>query len=109
MFFRRAEVGAATSVHPISFSRKLFGVSRAAGSGRPAGSIQLYRVTDVLHDGRTVDVPAREIASTVAGWLAELGVRSPLVEQLERAVHAGDWTTAYAIGEHLSVKVSCAS
>lgn len=109
MFFRRAEAGALPAVQPISFSRKLFGVTRAARSGRPAAALPLYRVTDVLHDGRAVNVPAREIASTVAGWLAELGVHSPLVEQLERAVDAGDWPTAYAIGQHLSVKVSCAS
>lgn len=109
MFFRRAEAGAATAVAPSGFSRKLIGVARGVGSGHPTGSPALYRVTDVLHDGRAVDVPAREIASTVAGWLAELGVRSPLVEQLERAVSAGDWTTAYAIGQHLSVKVSFAS
>ena len=109
MFFRRAEAGASTAVQPISFSRKLFGATRAGGSGRPTAAVPLYRVTDVLHDGRAVNVPAREIASTVAGWLAELGVRSPLVEQLERAVDAGDWPTAYAIGQHLSVKVNSAS
>jgi len=70
-------------------------------TGRP-----LYQVTDRLHDGRTVRVPAPEIAGTVSGWLAELGVRSPLVEQLARAVRDGDWTTAHALGDHLSVDVS---
>ncbi|HEY5149763.1 MAG TPA: hypothetical protein VIJ23_08060 [Mycobacterium sp.] len=48
-------------------------------------------------------VAAHEIAATVAAWLAELGVHSPLVDQLASAVVKGDWMTARAIADHLSV------
>jgi hypothetical protein len=65
-------------------------------------------VTDRLHPGRTVYVPAREVASTVSAWLAELGIHSPLVTELARAVQAGDWPAAHAIAEHLSVDVTLA-
>ncbi|WP_424736583.1 hypothetical protein [Mycobacterium sp.] len=44
--------------------------------------------------------------TTVSAWLAELGAHSPLVEDLGRAVHVGDWPAAYAIGEYLSVDVT---
>jgi hypothetical protein len=37
-----------------------------------------------------------------------LGARSPLVEDLERAVRTGDWLTACGISEYLSVDVSIA-
>jgi hypothetical protein len=67
-----------------------------------------YQVTDRLHTGRTVHVAGHEIASTISAWLAELGVRSPLAEDLAHAVHAGDWPAAHAIGEHLSVDVTIA-
>jgi hypothetical protein len=69
----------------------------------------IYRVTHCLREGRTVVVPGHEIATTVAGWLAELGADSPLVEQLARAVHSGDWPAAHAIGEYLSVNVTVAA
>jgi hypothetical protein len=68
----------------------------------------MYHVTDRLHTDRTVDVPGHEIAPTVSAWLAELGVRSPLVEELARAACVGDWPAAYAVGEHLSVEVTIA-
>jgi hypothetical protein len=66
----------------------------------------IYRVTDRLHEGRTVHVPCHEIGATVAAWLAELGTQSRLVEDLTRAVEADDWPTAYAIGDRLSVEVT---
>ena len=69
----------------------------------------IYRVTDRLHEGRTVEVPCHQIVTTVSAWLAELGARSPLVEDLARAVHASDWPAAYAIGEYLSVDVTVAA
>lgn len=72
-------------------------------------AVTLYQVTDRLHAGRTVRVPANGIVTTVSAWLAELGARSPLVEDLGRAVRAGDWPTACAIGEHLSVDVTLAA
>jgi hypothetical protein len=67
---------------------------------------RLYRVTDRLHQGRTVAVPGHEIAHVVSAWLAELGARSPLVDDLERAVRVGDWVAARAVGDQLSVDVA---
>lgn len=78
---------------------------RPTREGSPA---TMYRVTDRLHDGRTVDVPCGGIAGAVSAWLAELGTNTPLVEDLARAVCAGDWPAAYAIGERLSVDVTVA-
>jgi hypothetical protein len=69
----------------------------------------IYRISDCLHHGRTVDVPADEIATTVSAWLAELGAHSPLVEDLARAVHAGDWPAVLGLGECLSVDVTVAA
>ena len=65
----------------------------------------LYRVTDRLHTGRTVQVPGREIARVVSAWLAELGAHS-LVNDLERAARIGDWAAARAAGDQLSVHVA---
>jgi hypothetical protein len=64
-----------------------------------------YQLADRLHAGRTVEVTADEIPSTVSGWLAELGASSPLVEDLAVAVRDGDWPAVRAIGENLSVDV----
>jgi hypothetical protein len=77
---------------------------RQAARTRP-----IYRVTHCLREGRTVVVPGHEIATIVSAWLAELGADSPLVEELARAVHAGDWPSAHAIGEYLSVDVAVAA
>ena len=54
-------------------------------------------------------MPGHQIATTVSAWLAELGAHSPLAEDLARAVHAGDWPAARAIGEYLSVDVIVAA
>jgi len=70
---------------------------------------RMYRVTDRLHDRRTIEVPCDDIVITVSAWLAELGAHSSLVEDLARAVCAGDWPTAYAIGDRLSVDVTVAA
>ena len=71
--------------------------------------MRLYRITDRLHDGRMVDVPCHEIVGVVATWLAELGIHSPLAEDLARAARAGDWPAAYAIGDRLSIDVTIAA
>jgi hypothetical protein len=76
--------------------------------GRPV-SVTTYRVTDRLHDRRSVDVPAPEIGTVVSAWLAELGAASPLADELARAVRAGDWPAAIAIGDRLSVDVNVAA
>ncbi|MCV7242191.1 hypothetical protein H7J83_05440 [Mycobacterium mantenii] len=68
-----------------------------------------YYVTDRLHGGRTVAVPGREIATIVSIWLAELGTHSPLVEESARAACVGDWVTACAVGDQLSVGITVAS
>lgn len=68
-----------------------------------------YQLTDRLHDGRTAQVPAEGIVSTVSAWLAELGARSPIVEELARVVRNGDWVAAHSIADRLSVDVSVAA
>ncbi|MDG5484525.1 hypothetical protein [Mycolicibacterium gadium] len=65
-----------------------------------------YRITQRLHGGLSVEVPADAIATTVSGWLAELGAESPLAGDLQKAVNEGDWPKARAIGEYLAVDVS---
>jgi hypothetical protein len=66
--------------------------------------VTVYQLTDRLH-GRTVRVRADHIATTVASWLAELDVCSPLVELLSRAVCEGDWPAIHAIADYLSVEI----
>jgi hypothetical protein len=75
---------------------------------RSAATVTSYRLRDCLHDGRTVEVPAERIALTVSTWLAELGVTSPLAQELARAVDSGDWPNAHALAECLSVEVEVA-
>ena len=72
-------------------------------------TVRIYRVTDRLHDRRTVEVPCDDLVNTLSAWLAELGAHSSLVEDLARAVCAGDSPTAYAIGDLLSVDVTVAA
>ena len=69
----------------------------------------IYQVSDRLHDGRTVHVSADGIAPTVSAWLAELGADSPLVEDLARALRAGDWPAAHRTADYLSVQVTVAA
>ena len=69
----------------------------------------IYRITDRLHEGRTIDAPCHQIASIVSAWLAELGADSPLAEDLARAACAGDWPAAYALGDRLSIDVTVAA
>jgi hypothetical protein len=94
--------------------RKHFGVGRFVRSKRSPESgfmkrtMTIYQLTDRLHHGRTVDVSADEIVTTVSGWLAELGAASPLVEDLARAVRVGDWLRAHSLGDYLSVEVTAA-
>jgi hypothetical protein len=82
--------------------RNTFNTQVLHGGHRHASS-PIFRVSDRLHEDRSVTVAAHEIAATVAAWLAELGVHSPLVDQLANAVVKGDWITARAIADHLSV------
>jgi hypothetical protein len=54
-------------------------------------------------------VPGDRIAATVSAWLAELGVDSPMTEDLARAGRAGDWPAVHAISDWLSVDVLVAA
>lgn len=69
----------------------------------------LYQIADRLRAGRTARVSSDEIAATVSGWLAELGVDSPLADDLARAVRAADWPVAHALEDLLSVDVVVAA
>jgi hypothetical protein len=84
-------------------------VWRYLRAGAAVAPTTLYQVTDRLREERTVRVPANAIGPTVSAWLAELGAKSPMVEDLARAVRNGDWPAAYAVGEHLSVHVAVAA
>jgi hypothetical protein len=76
---------------------------------RNSSATSMYQVADRLHSGRAVRVSSEQIASTVSAWLAELGADSPMVDDLARAVRAGDWTTAHALEDLLSVDVMVAA
>jgi hypothetical protein len=54
-------------------------------------------------------VSCHDLAATVSTWLAELGAHTPVVEELALAVCAGDWPTAYAISDRLSVDITVAA
>jgi hypothetical protein len=69
----------------------------------------IYQLADRLHDGHMARVPTHAITATISGWLAELGAHSPLVDDLARAVRVGDWPSAHALAECLSVEVAIAS
>jgi len=69
----------------------------------------IYRITHRLLRGHSADVRWHEIATIVSTWLAEFGVRSPLVDDLARAVRDDNWPAAHAIGEFLSVDIAVAA
>ena len=69
----------------------------------------MYRVTDRLHAEHSAEVSCDNLAATVSMWLAKLGAHTELVDDLARAICAGDWPTAYAIGDRLCVDVSVAA
>ncbi|MBS4727356.1 hypothetical protein MSM1_02925 [Mycobacterium sp. SM1] len=83
-------------------------VTRRNKAARRRGQT-LYRITDRLHEGRTACVPGDQIATTVSSWLAELGVHSPLVEDLAGAVMTADWSAAYRVADLLAVSVEVAA
>lgn len=68
-----------------------------------------YVLIDRLQRHGAVCVTADEISATVSDWLAQLGAHSPLVEEFELTVRKGDWCTARAIAERLSVDVAVAA
>lgn len=68
----------------------------------------VYSLTDRLHSDRAMRVSPDEIAATVSGWLADLDVESPLVDDFARAVRVGDWASAHAFGDVLGIDVAVA-
>jgi hypothetical protein len=68
-----------------------------------------YELVDRLHVGRSARVSGDGIASVVSTWLAELGVDSPLAEELARAARANNWPAVHAIGDRLSLDVMVAA
>jgi hypothetical protein len=68
-----------------------------------------YDIIDRLHARRAAHVPVNRIAATVSAWLAELGVDSPMAEDLARAARAGNWPAVHAISDLLSVDVLVAA
>ncbi|BBZ76059.1 hypothetical protein MANY_13960 [Mycolicibacterium anyangense] len=90
----------------IRLMRNGFGchlIARRSRVGPPT-----FRLTDRLHEGRTVTVTINEIAATVSDWLAELGVHSPMVDQLASALRGGNWTAVQTIADHLAVEITAA-
>ena len=79
---------------------------RLSGHPKEQAGTAMFRVTDRLHRGRTAYVAGDRIVATVSTWLAELGAESPLVDDLARAVCAGNWSAAHGIAEYLSVEVA---
>ena len=106
MFFTSKTAAGARS-HRNNLIRNAFHAPALHVGHRPAPG-PTFRVSDRLHAERSVTVAAHEIAATVAAWLAELGVHSPMADQLASAVGKGDWAAAHAIAEHLSVDVTSA-
>ena len=76
--------------------------------GRITHNTNAYVVVDLLHRGRAATVAGPDIASIVDTWLSELGIQTSLSHELARAARAGDWPTAHALGECLSVAVCAA-
>jgi hypothetical protein len=99
--------------HPTARRFRIAGMHRRLGvppTRRVGGqSSPIYRVTQCLRDGHTAEVAGYQIATTVSAWLAELGADSPLVDDLARAIRVGDWTSAHAIGDYLSIDVTVAA
>lgn len=83
-------------------------IHRAKLDARSGGkrTAPVYQLTDRLHDGRTVHVSGADIVTTLSAWLAELGATTPMVEDLARAVLAGDWPTTHALADYLSVEIT---
>jgi hypothetical protein len=75
---------------------------------RTSKTTRTYLVSSRLHAERAVHVAGHQIASTVSAWLAELGAHSPMVDDLARAIRAGDWPTVRGIGDYLSIDISLA-
>ena len=82
-------------------------IGRRARRTAPPGAT--YHITDRLHGRRADRVSSDRIAAVVADWLADLGANSPLVDELARAVRAGNWPTAHNLEDLLSVQITVAA
>jgi hypothetical protein len=102
--------GLSSFVGSFAKGRKSFRLrSRHKRTHRALATSTIYQIADRLHEGRMVRVAGDDIVTTVSAWLAELGVESPMVEDLAHAVCAHDWPAVYVIGERLSVDVTVAA
>jgi hypothetical protein len=68
-----------------------------------------YEIVDQLHDRHAVGVTADRVATTVAGWLAELDVQTPLTDELAHATQRGDWPATHTICDQLSIDLMVAA
>ena len=84
-------------------------------SGLSAAGAVRYRLRDgkqpaeSLDDGAISDEAHVASGECLIDGVAELGAHTALVDDLARAICAGDWHTAYAISDRLSVDVSVAA
>jgi hypothetical protein len=102
--------GAAGPVRGCVMGRLRRTVARATVRPRLAqSSTRIYRVTDFLHEGRTVHVTGDQIVATISAWLADLEAHSPLVEDLAAAVRIGNWPVVHNLADYLSVEVGVAA
>jgi hypothetical protein len=68
-----------------------------------------YVLTDRLHRERCVCVSADQLDTTVALWLAQLGVHSGIAADFARTVCEGNWAAAHALADALSIDVAVAA
>jgi hypothetical protein len=68
-----------------------------------------YVLTDRLHQERCVCVSADQLDTTVANWLAQLGVHSSIAADFARTVCEGNWAAAHALADALSIDVAVAA
>ncbi|MCX2715604.1 hypothetical protein [Mycolicibacterium sp. J2] len=76
---------------------------------KSTASAAKYILTDRLHRERCVCVSADELDTTVAHWLAQLGVHSGIAADFARTVCDGNWAVAHALADALSIDVAVAA
>ena len=111
-----------SKIPPIFGHKLIFGPKKLSRS-RPLGAptdmnihwrhqhpaATTYEIVDQLHDRHAVGVTADRVAATVAGWLAELDVQTPLTDELARATQRGDWPATHTICDQLSIDLMVAA
>ena len=69
---------------------------------------QTFEIVDRLHAGHVTRVSGERIAATVSNWLAELGIDTPMAQELGLAAMAGQWQRVHALEDVLSIDVVAA-